>query len=204
MKKIRNSMIGLVVLAMLVAACATQQQAVSPMLPAPTDLPTDQTETLPVEEEESMPNTPAWFMLELKDVNSGETFAIHDFSGKVVLIETLATWCSNCLQQQQEVAVVHDHFLGNPDLITIGLDIDPNEDESILSTYTGKHGFDWKYAVASEAIALEISTNYGNQFLNPPSTPILLIDREGNAYPLRFGIKSADELIGEISNLLGE
>ena len=203
MKNIRNTMIGLAVLGMLVAACATQPQAVSPTLPAPTNLSTDQAAVLPAEEE-SLPNTPTWFMLELRDVNSGETFTIHDFSGKVVLIETLATWCSNCLQQQQEVAIVHDHFLGNADLITIGLDIDPNEDESILSTYTGKHGFDWKYAVASDAVALEISTNYGNQFLNPPSTPILLIDREGNAYPLRFGIKSADELIREITSLLGK
>lgn len=203
MKNIQNSMIGLAVLGMLIAACATQQEAVSTLPPAPTNLPTDQAAVLPAEEE-ILPNTPTWFMLELKDVNSGETFVINDFSGKVVLIETLATWCSNCLQQQQEVAIVHDHFLGNPDVITIGLDIDPNEDESILSTYTRKHGFNWRYAVASDVIALEISTNYGNQFLNPPSTPILLIDREGNAHALRFGIKSADELIGEITSLLGE
>ena len=204
MKKIRTGIIGLAILGILAAACSTQESPASDVLPAPTKTSLEQIAQPTAENEEMPPDTPTWFMLELKDVNSAETFSINDFSGKVVLIETLATWCSNCLKQQQEVVLVHDHFSGNPDLITIGLDIDLNENESTLSAYTAKHGFTWKYAVASEAVALEISTNYGNQFLNPPSTPILMIDKEGNSYPLRFGIKSAEELIREIEKLLGE
>jgi hypothetical protein len=35
---------------------------------------------------------------------------------------------------------------------------------------------------------------YGDQFLNPPSTPILVIDRHGEAHPMPFGVKSAADL----------
>jgi hypothetical protein len=35
---------------------------------------------------------------------------------------------------------------------------------------------------------------FGNQFLNPPSTPMLIIDRKGGVHPLPFGIKTAEDL----------
>ena len=45
---------------------------------------------------------------------------------------------------------------------------------------------------------------YGDQFLNPPSTPIVVIDRHGEAHPLPFGIKSADDLMQAIQPFLEE
>ena len=50
----------------------------------------------------------------------------------------------------------------------------------------------------------EISLLYGPQFLNPPSTPMLIIDRNGNTHPLNFGIKSAEELINNVLPYLDE
>ncbi len=148
--------------------------------------------------EEAVMTLPAWYETQLLNVNSGETFRIADHLGKVILVETMATWCSNCLQQQKEVIRVPEYFANNPDFVGVGIDIDLNENEETLRAYTAKHGFDWYYAVASEELALEISSLYGNQFLNPPSTPILIIDRQGNATTLRFGIKPAEDLIQEI------
>lgn len=146
--------------------------------------------------------SPAWFTVPLTDVNTGETFTIADHQGKVVLVETMAIWCSNCLQQQRQVKALHDR-LGSPeDLVSIGLDIDPNEDATMLSDYTQRNGFDWVYVVSPTQVSHEISQLYGNQFLNPPSTPILLIDRSGEAIPLPFGIKSAETLKEAIDPLL--
>ena len=34
---------------------------------------------------------PDWFDIPLTDVQTGETFTINDFAGKVVLLETMAT-----------------------------------------------------------------------------------------------------------------
>ena len=45
---------------------------------------------------------------------------------------------------------------------------------------------------------------YGAQFLNPPSTPILIVDRHGVAHPLPFGIKSVDELFEAVNMYLQE
>ena len=57
-----------------------------------------------------------------------------------------------------------------------------------------KNGFDWTYTVASQEVAREIGNLYGAQFLNPPSAPMLIIDRHGAAHPLPFGVKSAADL----------
>jgi peroxiredoxin len=137
---------------------------------------------------------PDWFTAEFTHPVSGESFKIDDFEGKVVLVETFAQWCSTCLSQQREVRKLHE-MLGMPDdLVTVGLDIDPNEDANSLKMYLEKHGFNWYYAVASAETAREISNLYGTQFLNPPSAPMLIIDRRGEVHPLPFGIKSAEDL----------
>jgi hypothetical protein len=90
------------------------------------------------------------------------------------------------------------------DFVSIGLDIDPNEDAASLKTYVESNGFDWLYAVPSADTSREIASLYGDQFLNPPSTPILVIDRHGEAHPLPFGIKSAEDLMQTIQPYLDE
>jgi hypothetical protein len=65
-------------------------------------------------------------------------------------------------------------------------------------------GFDWLYAVPSADVSREIAALYGDQFLNPPSTPIVVIDRHGDTHPLPFGIKSADDLMRAIQPFLDE
>jgi hypothetical protein len=146
--------------------------------------------------------TPDWFKVDLVDVNSGETFRIEDLQGKVVLVETMAVWCSNCLRQQREVQDLHAAMGERDDFVSIALDIDPNEDAAKLRGFAEQQGFDWKYVVAPVAVASEIGELYGQQFLNPPSTPILLIDRHGEVEVLPFGIKGAAELQASVEALL--
>jgi len=110
------------------------------------------------------------------------------------MIEDLAMWCSNCKKQQIQVKTLLEEMGMNEDLVFIGLDIDPNENAADLKTYTDNNGFNWVYAIAPIEVAREIGNLYGDQFLNPPSTPIMLIDRKGQVHPLPFGIKSAEDL----------
>ena len=145
---------------------------------------------------------PGWFSVALQDVNSGNTFSIEDFKGKVVLVETMAVWCSNCLRQQREVQALHSALADREDFISIALDIDPNENADILRNFAMNNGFDWLYAIAPAEVANELGQLYGQQFLNPPSTPILLIDRHGDVHTLPFGIKSAGDLQTSIEQLL--
>lgn len=153
---------------------------------------------------EEMMDLPAWFETGLTNVNTGETFKITDFQGKVVLVETMAVWCSNCLRQQREVQALHELLGEQPDLVSVALDIDPNETHDILAAFTGEQGFDWVYAVAPAEVAREIGQLYGGQFLNPPATPMLIIDRHGQAHPLPFGHKTAASLQEALAPFLAE
>ena len=64
----------------------------------------------------------------------------------------------------------------------------------MLKMYLEKHGFTWHYAVAPPEMSREIGNLYGEQFLNPPSAPVLIIDRHGEVHPLPFGLKPAEDL----------
>jgi len=154
--------------------------------------------------DDAMMEAPAWFSASLTNVNTGESFTINDLKGKVVLVETMAVWCSNCLKQQTQVKALHASLGERDDFVSIGFDIDPNEDADRLKSFVEGNGFDWHYAVAPDDVSRDIASLYGAQFLNPPSTPMLIIDRHGVAHPLPFGIKSADDLQQALQPYLDE
>lgn len=149
-----------------------------------------------------MMDSPEWFAYQFTNVNTGEMFSINDLKGKVVLVETMATWCSNCLKQQKEVKTLHDLLGERDDFVSFGLDIDLNENADQLQSFVQKQGFDWTYAISNDTVAREIGNLYGSQFLNPPSTPMLIIDRKGEVHTLPFGIKSAEDLLEALQPFL--
>jgi len=157
-------------------------------------------------EDESMADDvmmgPDWFHTTLTNARTGEAFTISDFKGKVVLVETMAIWCSNCFKQQGEVYALHKLISDRENFVSLGIDIDPNENAEALKTYITDNGFTWLYTVAPTEVAREIGQLYGTQFLNPPSTPMLIIDRQGDVHPLPFGIKSAETLLEALQPFL--
>ena len=184
------------------------QSSATDMMEKPTEEMMETSPTAEMEDhsgDDMMAETPEWLGYSLVNVKTGESFSINDFKGKVVLVETLAMWCPNCKKQQQQIKALHED-LGEMgmDLVSIGLDVDANENAQDLKAYIESNGFDWVYAVATEETAREIGNQYGNQFLNPPSTPILIIDRGGTVHQMPFGIKSAAELKSFIQPFLDE
>jgi peroxiredoxin len=153
---------------------------------------------------EAMMEMPGWFGASLTNAATGETFKIQDLKGKVVLVETLAMWCPTCLRQQKEVKTLHELLGQRDDFQSVGIGVDINESLAALKDYTAKNGFDWLYTVASADLAREIGERYGQQFLNPPSAPMFIIDRHGEAHPLPFGVKSAADLQKALEPFLDE
>ncbi len=138
--------------------------------------------------------TPEWFDMELTDVQTGEIFTMNDYTGKVVLVETMAIWCSNCVVQANEVRDLRK-LLGNPDdLISVTLDVDFNEDQASLKEYAAGYGFDWHFAVAPLLVARALGNLYSAEYLNPPLSPMLIIDRHGEVHQLEYGLKDAETL----------
>lgn len=208
--KTRTLLTGpLLLIALLASACGGAPAAEGMMEEkAPTEaamMPhgTSTPQALPATDTPMM-ESPAWYSASLVDAGTGAAFRIEDLKGKVVLVETMAIWCSNCLRQQGQVKALHDLLGERDDFVSIGLDIDPNEDTASLKAYVEAQGFDWLYAVPPPEVTREIASLYGDQFLNPPSTPILVIDRHGAAHPLPFGMKSAEDLLGFIQPYLDE
>jgi thiol-disulfide isomerase/thioredoxin len=147
---------------------------------------------------DAMMETPAWLGMSLTDVTSGETFTINEFKDKVVIVELMAQWCPTCKTQQMGLKSYLEKSGMPADLILIGLDIDPNENGAALKTYASDNGFHWMFAVSPVDVSHEIGNLYGNLFLNPPSAPVLVVDRKGVVHPLPLGIKSADDIMKAI------
>jgi len=138
--------------------------------------------------------TPDWFNIEMTDVQTGKTFSMNDYAGKVVLLETMAIWCPNCLIQATQVGKLHE-ALGYPeDLISVTLDVDSHEDEAVLKEYASSYRFDWHFAVAPLSVERALGNLYSAEYLNPPLSPMLVIDRDGNVHQLEYGVKEAETL----------
>jgi thiol-disulfide isomerase/thioredoxin len=135
--------------------------------------------------------TTDWFDIKMTDVQTGKTFSMNDYAGKVVLVETMAIWCPTCIIQATQVGKLHE-ALGNPDdLISVSLDVDSHEDEATLKEYASSYRFNWHFAVAPLLVVRALGNLYNAEYLNPPLSPMLIIDRTGNVHQLDYGIKDA-------------
>ena len=137
-----------------------------------------------------------WATALLTDVQTGETFRIADLvaSGKVVFIETLAIWCSNCRSQQQE-AVVAFGRLDPARVVWVGIDVETSESAKALAAYRERYGFPFTYAIADENLARALVADFGDIVLSPPSVNVIVVGTDGRVTQTQRGHKSADELV---------
>jgi thiol-disulfide isomerase/thioredoxin len=195
----RSFMLGLATLLVILLSACTPKSGSPAVTPAP-----EGTAATVGGGDAPQKELPAWFDLPMTDVQSGETFTISDFAGKVVLVETMAMWCPNCVMQANEVRDLHNLLGNSEDLISISLDVDVNESAPSLKDYSEGYGFDWRYAVAPLEVARALGNLYSAQYLNPPLSPMLLIDRKGEVHELPYGRKDADDLLKFIQPYLDQ
>ncbi|MEO8463130.1 MAG: redoxin domain-containing protein [Chloroflexota bacterium] len=140
--------------------------------------------------------TQGWATADLTDVRDGTTFRIADLvtGNRVVFIETMAIWCSNCRSQQRDVVKALANL--NPERVTwIGVDVDGSESASALAEYSRSLGFDWAYVVGSADFLRALADDFGAQVLSPPSTPIIVVGTNGTVTLTEFGHKSVDRIL---------
>jgi len=146
-------------------------------------------------------STSIWKNAVLKDINSGKSFKFSDFKGEKVLFESFAVWCPTCTRQQQEVEKLHDEI--GDTFISISLDTDPNEDEAKIKEHLARNGFNWRYAIAPEAVTRALIKDFGIGFVNAPSAPVVLICEDGSTRFLGRGLKLASTLKSELAKGCG-
>lgn len=139
-----------------------------------------------------------WAGLELTDVE-GETFKISDFEGTPVLVENFATWCGNCLKQLEDTqAAAAEAGDGG---VFLALSVETDLDAESVADYAEKNGFDdVRFAVMTPEFLAATQDAFGNSSLNPPSTPKILVDAEGNAGGLKTGFESPEEILGQLES----
>jgi len=139
-----------------------------------------------------------WIDFELKDVATGKTFKISDFSDKPVLLESFAVWCPTCTQQQKTTKKFHEEV--GDSVVSISIDTDPNEDESRVLEHIERNGFNWYYAIAPVEMTRSLINQFGVGIVNAPAVPMILICGTGDVKKLGSGIKSVSELKKEVAN----
>ena len=140
--------------------------------------------------------TQSWATADLTDVRNGTTFRIADLvaADRVVFIETMAIWCSNCRSQQRDAVKALANL--DPERVTwIGVDVDGSESASALAEYSRSLGFDWPYVVGSADFLRALNDDFGSQVLSPPSTPIIVVGNDGTVTLTEFGHKSVDRIL---------
>lgn len=139
-----------------------------------------------------------WRTATFTDVRSNEQFTVDSLAQKrPVLLETFAVWCSTCLRQQKELRAFHERV--GDDVVSVSLDVDPNEDAAKVRSHVEKHGFDWRYAVAPAEVTQSLIDEFGRSIAHPPSAPVVLVCADG-ARRLRDGVKSASDLEAQVAN----
>jgi thiol-disulfide isomerase/thioredoxin len=168
-----------------------QEETADEMPEASDEMPED--DEMPGASDEMLDERPEgfdWRSAELVDVNSGETFTLDQFNTPV-LIESFAVWCPTCTKQQRELGKLHDL---NPEVVSVAINTDPNEDEAKVREHTQKNGFDWRYVVSPVEVTRALIDEFGTTVINAPSAPVILLCPDGTAVLLDNGVKDAEEL----------
>ncbi|MBT3813838.1 redoxin family protein [Candidatus Woesearchaeota archaeon] len=150
--------------------------------------------------EEALENVGAcddWKCEDLVDVLTGETYQIKDFEGKIILVESFAVWCPTCLKQQLKMKDLLES--DGDSIVHISLDTDPNEEASLVKEHAEKNGLNWKFSVSPIEITKKMIDEFGIGVVNAPSAPVILVCEDQSTRLLEKGVKSAEELKGEIA-----
>lgn len=135
-----------------------------------------------------------WATATLTNVSTGEPFRIADIvaSGKVVFLETMAIWCSNCRAQQEEATAAFERL--DPARVEwVAIDVESSETPEALARYREDNGFPFTYAIADAEYARALVADFGDTVLSPPSVNVIVIGTDGGVVHLR-GHRNAGEL----------
>ncbi len=89
--------------------------------------------------------SPEWKTAQLTDANTGNSFSLGQFSGKVVVLQFMAVYCQYCLAEAQQLVNVQQSLAGNSQangqIVIVSVDVYSNEDLARLKAYVTQYHF---------------------------------------------------------------
>ncbi|MFQ3534892.1 MAG: TlpA disulfide reductase family protein [Aggregatilineales bacterium] len=148
-------------------------------------------------------NLPEWMEIELIDVLTGETFTIADFAGKTILVEPMATWCSNCRRQLTETTKLIKQLEADEDerledFAFLALSIETNLRPADLKAYAERNKFALTFAVMPEKMLRALVQQFGRSVANPPSVPSFIIRADGTFTEIKTGIQPPEAILARL------
>lgn len=139
---------------------------------------------------------PAWAALSLVNARTGESFTIADYAGQTIFVEPMATWCTNCRAQLNNVKEAKAQVTG--DVVFVALSVETALDPAVLAQYAEEHGFDWTFAVATPELLQQLAADFGQTIANPPATPHFVISPDGTVSDLTTGIENVEAILASV------
>lgn len=172
-----------VLIIVLVAVLFTLIQGARPL----EDSPVSTKNMIVSPDNDSIKNT--WKDVPLRDVSTASVFNVRELKGKPVLLFCFTTWCSICTAQQNEIKRLQALSPGS--FTSLGIDVDPYENEDVVRRYQSDNGFPGVYAIAPPELTNELVNEFGMDIITPASAPMILICSNGTVTQLDRGIKTA-------------
>ncbi len=126
----------------------------------------------------------------LTDTDSN-SFSLLDFSGKVVVLDLMATWCGPCVYEIPHLKEVQQHYDNN--VIILSISVGGDSDQG-LEDFKNEQGATWRFAIDTD----DVATKYGAVYI----PKLVIIDKNGNIEFTNEGVTSSATLIEKIDGLL--
>ena len=120
----------------------------------------------------------------------GTCFNLSDYDGKIVVLDLMATWCSVCNDEMQELSQLRKEY---NDVVIITISVDPTEDDETLRIFKEKHNADWIFARDTDN---NVWVKYRNLYL----PTIVVIDPQGYISFQKADLVPAEELMSVVEN----
>jgi len=124
--------------------------------------------------------------ISLPDV-TGEERSVSEWYGRPVIVNFWATWCAPCRREMPLLQLAHD-ARGEKGPVVIGIAADRPED---VQSYVAESGYTYPILVGEQA-ALELSEEFGLEFLGLPFTVFAAAD--GEVLRIHVGEITAEQL----------
>ena len=79
------------------------------------------------------------------DMSDGTTLRLSDLEGQVVLVDLMATWCTNCDTQNGYLETIFSDLAGS--VVVMSLTVDSSETVSMMADYKSNKELDWQHGV---------------------------------------------------------